>query len=82
MDSLVETIEDTFLLSNYFPSLKLCVDTAHYILAGSDPMEVVKRFRHRIGYVHLKDYFQPQGEKKGKCSPDNFVELGRGNVGL
>ena len=82
MGCLMETIEDTSLLLDYSPSLKLCLDTAHYMLAGSNPVEVVRKFGYRVGYVHLKDYFEPKGEKEGKWSPDNFVELGRGNVGL
>ncbi|MBA7499498.1 MAG: hypothetical protein GH144_01610 [Clostridia bacterium] len=76
----METIKNTPFLLNYFPSLRFYVDTAHYILIGS--IGVVKKFGHRIGYIHLKDYFQPKGEKKREWSLGNFVELGKGNIGL
>ncbi|MFZ4453890.1 sugar phosphate isomerase/epimerase family protein [Salibacterium aidingense] len=32
-----------------------CPDTAHLAKAGMDPLAIVKRYRDRIGYVHLKD---------------------------
>ncbi|MEM8925604.1 MAG: sugar phosphate isomerase/epimerase [Actinomycetota bacterium] len=33
----------------------LVLDTGHLAIGGFDPMEVVKRYRDRIGLVHLKD---------------------------
>lgn len=68
--------------------LGLCFDTGHYTYGGGDAREGLKRFRERIGHVHLKDcsreiagqarregwdYFRAVGEGL-------FPELGRGTV--
>jgi inosose dehydratase len=36
--------------------IALCPDLAHLLAGGSDPVEVVRAYRDRIPYVHLKDY--------------------------
>jgi inosose dehydratase len=35
--------------------VKLCVDTGHAVVGGSDPAELVRATRERIAHVHLKD---------------------------
>lgn len=51
--------------------LRLCLDASHIALVGEDPLEVIERYRDRIGYIHLKDW------GRGK-----FQELGRGSIGI
>jgi inosose dehydratase len=46
-----------------------CPDTAHLAAGGGDPAELIRRYRDRIRYVHLKD-FRPD--------PFAFLPLGRG----
>jgi inosose dehydratase len=49
----------------------LALDTAHLALAGSNPVEVLRKHRDRVVYIHLKDL---EGE--------TFVELGEGNANI
>jgi inosose dehydratase len=38
------------------PSLiGLCLDTGHAVFGGADPVDLVRRWRDRVRYVHLKD---------------------------
>jgi inosose dehydratase len=38
------------------PSLVgLCLDTGHAVFGGADPVELVRQWRDRVRYVHLKD---------------------------
>ncbi|NJM42008.1 MAG: TIM barrel protein, partial [Anaerolineae bacterium] len=48
--------------------LMLCLDVSHVALAGEDPLAQLRKYRDRLGYVHLKDW--------GK---GDFVELGQGD---
>jgi inosose dehydratase len=36
-------------------SVKLCLDTGHLLIGGTDPAELARAVPHRIGHVHLKD---------------------------
>ena len=38
------------------PGLQLAYDSANMTLVGEDPVEYIRKFAGRIGYVHLKDY--------------------------
>ncbi|KAA2260143.1 TIM barrel protein [Solihabitans fulvus] len=35
--------------------LALCLDTGHLLIGGTDPVDLARRYPHRIGHVHLKD---------------------------
>lgn len=35
--------------------IKLCLDTGHLVIGGTDPLELVRRAADRIAHVHLKD---------------------------
>ncbi|WP_246257741.1 sugar phosphate isomerase/epimerase family protein [Amycolatopsis anabasis] len=35
--------------------LRLCLDTGHLLIGGTDPVELAKRHPDRIGHLHLKD---------------------------
>lgn len=68
--------------------LGLCFDTGHYAYGGGDPLEGLKRWRHRIRHVHFKDY----SARVGAAAQENgwdyfeavkngvFCELGKGEV--
>jgi inosose dehydratase len=51
--------------------IRLCPDTAHILAGGGDPAHVIRRYRDRIAYVHLKDFADGQ-----------FLPLGEGRVDL
>jgi inosose dehydratase len=66
MSTMVESpeqIERVFSRS----SVRFCPDTGHLQLGGGDPVELVRTYRDRIDYVHIKDLdadggFVPLGE--------------------
>lgn len=51
--------------------IPLCPDLAHILAGGGDPVEVVRTYRDRIPYIHLKDY-----------ADGAFLPLGEGQVDL
>lgn len=51
--------------------LTLCLDVSHIALVGEDPLTHLRKYRDRLGYVHLKDW-----------GNGDFVELGRGTIGI
>lgn len=68
------------LLSNTDPRyVWLCLDTAHTVLAGMDPVEAVRRFGSRIGYMHLKD-IDPDPNASPEWPMNRFLPLGMGTV--
>lgn len=70
LGSAVETpeqIDQLFSLTN----IRFCPDIAHLVAGGGDALELIKKYRERIEYVHLKDL-------KGS----EFVPLGEGDIPL
>lgn len=70
-------------------SVKLDVDTAHLVIAGADPVEVIKRAGNRVGVVHYTDtafvdtqeaYKQALPEFPAKEATKVFRDIGDGNV--
>jgi inosose dehydratase len=77
-------------------SVRFCPDVGQLVLSGWDPVEVVRRHAHRVGFVHYKDVAfagRPRGElwPSGPVAPTDegaygvdsrgrWVELGRGVV--
>lgn len=62
-----------------------CPDTAHLTGAGMDPVDLIRTYGRRIGYVHLKDIAAdapvgPDLNSSGTEAMSFFCELGRGNV--
>jgi len=51
-----------------FTDINLCPETAHIEAGGGDPVEIIKKYRKRIKYIHFKDL------KDGE-----FLPLGLGN---
>ena len=62
-----------------------CPDTAHLTGAGMDPVDLIRTYGRRIGYVHLKDIgadapVGPDLNTSGTDAMSFFCELGRGDV--
>ncbi len=57
MGTVVQTSEETDkMMSNTDPRyVFLCYDTGHFTFAGEDPLTMLKKYKDRIGHVHLKD---------------------------
>ena len=67
----IETESETDILLNQSPHVRLCLDPSHIAQVGEDPLAQLRKYRDRVGYVHLKDW----GDGK-------FQELGRGDLGI
>jgi inosose dehydratase len=67
----IETEEETDRLLDATHLLRLCLDVSHVALVGENPVRQLRRYRERLGYVHLKDWGR-----------GNFTELGRGTIGM
>lgn len=67
LGSLAESAEQIDALFSQ-SKIGLCADIAHLAGGGSNPSEIIQRYRDRLAYVHLKDInyetkqFQPLGE--------------------
>ena len=59
------------LLMSLTRDLTLCLDVSHIALVGEDPLAHLRKYRSRLGYVHLKDW-----------GAGDFVELGRGTLAI
>lgn len=63
-----------------------CPDTAHLTKAGMDPVKVMRRYKDRIAYVHLKDVTPDEVDIEkfpillGNEALPIFCELGLGSV--
>ncbi len=53
-------------------SVAFCPDIAHLVAGGGDALELIKRYKDRIKYVHLKDLSDAK----------EFVPLGKGSINL
>lgn len=78
LDAIMEMTDPNYV---YF-----CPDTAHLSKAGMDPVEVMKRYRDRIAYVHLKDVSPEDADAEkfpilsGNEAMPIFCELGLGTL--
>lgn len=59
----------------------LCVDPAHLVSSGADPVAVIRDYGEALRYVHLKDTTAPPGAR-GRARYAAFCELGAGVVDL
>ncbi|MHB0878405.1 MAG: sugar phosphate isomerase/epimerase family protein [Anaerolineae bacterium] len=72
--SITGATEEALMLMEQVPdSVGVCVDVAHLMQAGSDPVEAIRTLGSRVKHVHLKDY---------RASTDELLELGQGDVDL
>lgn len=67
----IENEAEIDALMNETRALKLCLDVSHIALVGEDPLAHLRKYRERLGYVHLKDW--ARGE---------FVEMGQGTLNI
>src|SRR4051795_4860945 len=67
LSTIVESPDQIERLFDRTP-IRFCPDTGHLQAAGGDPVELVRTYRDRIEYVHIKDLDADGG----------FVPLGRG----
>jgi len=62
-------------------NVAMCIDTAHTTLAGIDPAALVRQYRDRIAYVHLKDVDAcALRSAVGRAKMQSFRALGLGVV--
>jgi sugar phosphate isomerase/epimerase len=77
---------DLFMLLTDPTYVALCPDTAQFTVAGSDPIEIVKRHRDRVVLTHWKDAVGPAPEgveiddKIYQTQIQWFAEVGQGVV--
>jgi inosose dehydratase len=67
----VQTEAETDQLMALTQHLTLCLDVSHIAVVGEDPVKQLRKYRQRLGYVHLKDW-----------GHGDFTELGRGTIGI
>ena len=71
-------------------SMRLCLDTGHLLIGGTDPVEVARTAPNRVGHVHLKDVDAGLAARvrSGELTYTRAVAqgmyrpLGRGDVGI
>lgn len=73
----VETKEDIDKLFKHTKSTKLCPDSAHLAVKGSNLIRLLEIYKDKIAYVHLKDWKE---NKKVNQYWEHFVELGEGDL--
>lgn len=67
----IETEVEIDIFLNQTKQSQLCLDVSHIGLVGENPIAHLRKYKARIGYVHLKDW-----------ADGKFVEIGRGTIGL
>ncbi|MBX3085557.1 MAG: sugar phosphate isomerase/epimerase [Anaerolineae bacterium] len=67
----IETEGEIDILLNETQKTKLCLDVSHIGLVGEDSVAHLRKYKARLGYVHLKDW-----------AGGKFVEIGKGTIGL
>jgi inosose dehydratase len=83
LDCFVETREqlDEVMARLDTARCGLCVDPAHLVTAGADPVAIIRDHGEALRYVHLKDTTAPAGAV-GPARYAAFCELGAGVVDL
>jgi len=78
LDAIMEMTDPNYVF--------FCPDTAHLYKAGMDPVEIMRRYKDRIAYVHLKDVTPEEVDIEkfpilsGTEALPIFCELGLGPV--
>lgn len=73
LGTIVETREDIDALLKASKNTKLCIDVAHLKAKGEDPSLLIKKYKDRLAYIHLKDWDE---------NSKSFVPLGDGCVDI
>lgn len=77
------------LLADTNPDLiNLCLDTAHSMYGGDDPVDLARRWGSRVKYLHIKECSKPilqqvlnrEGDYFAGVEAGVFPELGQGSV--
>lgn len=71
-------------------SVRLCLDTGHLLIGGTDPVELVTAVPQRIAHVHLKDVDRALAARVGAggltyrqaVAQRMYTPLGQGDVGI
>lgn len=71
-------------------TIDLCLDTGHLLIGGGDPVDLARRWPHRIGHVHLKDVRSDLADSvragarsyTEAVSEGMYVPLGEGDVDI
>ncbi|NLL35711.1 MAG: TIM barrel protein [Clostridiales bacterium] len=72
---------DLFLANTNPEYVSLCVDTAHSVLAGIDPAALIRQYKDRVAYIHLKDVdTHALSKAEGPAKMGTFRALGQGTV--
>jgi inosose dehydratase len=69
VDAILEASDPNYLF--------LELDVAHYLQGGGDPAAAIRKYGHRILFMHFKDV-----KDASKAGSYEFVELGQGRVDL
>jgi sugar phosphate isomerase/epimerase len=78
----VENQQELEYFMNKCPGVNLVFDTGHMSGAGGDPIEVIKKYSHRLSMVHLKDVCILDEKNDVWQERLRFCELGSGNNGF
>lgn len=83
IDTFIETRDQLDRLMTELDSgpAGLCIDPAHLVLSGSDPVAAVRDYAAVIRYMHFKDVLDP-AKVSGPARYTAFRELGGGVVDL
>lgn len=74
MGTVVQTGEEIDkLMANSGPATKLLLDTGHAWFGGSDPVEVAKKYMHRVRHIHAKNV-RPAIRKQVEGDRLSFLE--------
>jgi len=77
LETLVESYDDTERLLDRSKYCHICLDVAHFSIAGGDPVRLLKEHQDRVAMIHLKDWRDvPPGASMHK--EEDFCELGEG----
>ncbi|MBD2846847.1 TIM barrel protein [Paenibacillus sp. IB182496] len=84
MDCFIETREQLDRLMDILDTslVGLCVDPAHLLLCGSDPVDILDTYIAHVGHVHFKDCRGDLAALQGADRYRAFCELGDGHVDL
>lgn len=79
---------DRFLTDTTPDLINLCLDTAHAMYGGDDPVDLARRWGSRVKYLHIKECSKPildsvlsrEGDYFAGVAAGVFPELGQGSV--
>ncbi len=74
MGSMIEDAEDIdWLMEGSGPEVTLLFDTGHLLMAGADPLAVLKKWGDRVHHVHFKDV-RPEVLNWVRASDRSFLD--------